>query len=393
MTRHPLRLVAAYALVLASTLAAGGLSACAGDPAAKWRKPVGAARATASPDLSAAGSQPPSVGSSASASGSVGSSASASGLAGSSADITLAFAGDVHFAGRTLALLNQPVTAFGPIAQQLSAADLAMVNLETAVTGRGIEEPKQFHFRAPDTAYEAIKAAGVDAVSIANNHALDYGRVGLADTVAAAQRAGVPAIGAGANAAAAYAPWITQVKGVRIAVLALSQIAELWTSWQATDNEAGIAMARDRSRAVAAVRAARAKADIVVVYVHWGVEGSACPSAEMRTFAQAMAQAGADVVVGTHAHLLLGDGWIGKTYVQYGLGNFLWWRDDSFSNDTGVLTVTIHGGRVVGTALVPASISRTTGQPVSVSDAERDRIAAKYASLRGCTRLASGPSK
>jgi poly-gamma-glutamate synthesis protein (capsule biosynthesis protein) len=232
----------------------------------------------------------------------------------------------------------------------------------------------------------------VDVVTIANNHALDYGRVGLADTVAAAKQAGIPAIGAGANAAEAYAPWVTEVKGVRIAVLAFSQIAELWTSWRATDTQAGIAMARDQSRAVAAVRAARAKADVVVVYVHWGVEGSSCPSGEMRTFAETMARAGADIVVGTHAHLLLGDGWIGKTYVQFGLGNFLWWRDDSFSNDTGVLTVTLRGGRVAETALVPAVISRTTGQPTPVSGAERTRIATKYAGLRGCAKLAAKPS-
>jgi poly-gamma-glutamate synthesis protein (capsule biosynthesis protein) len=360
-------LALALALAVACALTAGGATACGGTSAAQWRDPAGSSSRT-SP-----ASGPASPGA-------------------TSSDITLAFAGDVHFAGRTLTLLDQPATAFGPIAQQLSAADVAMVNLETAITGRGAEEPKTFHFRAPDSAYQAIKAAGVDVVTIANNHALDYGRVGLADTVAAAKQAGVPAIGAGANAAEAYAPWVTEVKGVRIAVLAFSQIAELWTSWRATDTQAGIAMARDQSRAVAAVRAARAKADVVVVYVHWGVEGSSCPSGEMRTFAETMARAGADIVVGTHAHLLLGDGWIGKTYVQFGLGNFLWWRDDSFSNDTGVLTVTLRGGRVAETALVPAVISRTTGQPVPVSGAEQERIAAKYAGLRRCAKLAAKPS-
>ncbi|HET6213942.1 MAG TPA: CapA family protein, partial [Micromonosporaceae bacterium] len=172
------------------------------------------------------------------------------------ADITLAFAGDVHFADRTLPLLDHPATAFGPIAATLAAADVAMVNLETAVTGRGTPEPKTFHFRAPANAFAAVKAAGVDVVTIANNHALDYGRVGLADTVAAARAAGVPAIGGGTDAGAAYAPWITVVRGTTIAFLGFDQVAELWTSWKATDSRPGLAMARDLPRAVAAVRAA-----------------------------------------------------------------------------------------------------------------------------------------
>jgi poly-gamma-glutamate synthesis protein (capsule biosynthesis protein) len=307
-------------------------------------------------------------------------------------EVTLAFAGDVHFTGRTGRLLADPGTAFGPIAPVLAAADIAMVNLESAVTTRGTPEPKTFHFRAPATAYAAVKAAGVDVVTIANNHALDYGRVGLADTVAAAGAAGVPAIGAGANAAAAYAPWITEVRGTRIAFLGFNQVAELWTSWQATETRAGIAMARDVPRATAAVKAAAQEADVVVVYVHWGVEGQSCPSAEMRSFAAEMARAGADLVVGTHAHLLLGDGWLGRTYVQYGLGNFVWWRDDAFSNDTGVLRVTLRDGVVAGTELVPARISRGTGQPAAVAGAEATRITKKYADLRACTRLSPRPS-
>jgi poly-gamma-glutamate synthesis protein (capsule biosynthesis protein) len=306
-------------------------------------------------------------------------------------EVTLAFAGDVHFTGRTAKLLERPETAFGPISPVLAAADVAMVNLESAVTTRGTPEPKTFHFRAPASAYQAVKAAGVDVVTIANNHALDYGRVGLADTVAAAGAAGVPAIGAGANAAA-YAPWITEVRGTRIAFLAFSQVAELWDSWKATETRAGIAMARDLPYATAAVRAAGQGADVVVVYVHWGVEGNSCPSAEMRAFAAEMAEAGADLVVGTHAHLLLGDGWWGRTFVQYGLGNFVWWRDDAYSNDTGVLRVTLRDGVIAGTELVPARISRSTGQPAVATGAEATRITKKYAGLRGCTKLAARPS-
>jgi poly-gamma-glutamate capsule biosynthesis protein CapA/YwtB (metallophosphatase superfamily) len=303
-------------------------------------------------------------------------------------DVTLAFAGDVHFMDRTASLLTDPATALGPIAPVLGGADLAMVNLETAVTERGTPEPKQFHFRAPASAFDAVRAAGVDVVTIANNHSLDYGQVGLGDTLDNARRAGVPAIGAGRDAAEAYAPWVTTVRGTRIAFVAVSQVHELEYSWAAKDDRPGVAMAVDVARASAAVRAAKAQADVVVVYVHWGVEGNSCPTAEMKNFAAQMSAAGATVVLGTHAHLLLGQGHLGRTYVDYGLGNFLWWRDDAFSNDTGVLRLTLHDGVVSRSELVPASISRTTGQPLPVSGAEADRIVAKFNDLHGCTGLA-----
>jgi poly-gamma-glutamate synthesis protein (capsule biosynthesis protein) len=296
-------------------------------------------------------------------------------------EITLAFAGDVHFAGRTLDLLDTPETAFGPMARTLAGADLAMVNLETAVTARGRPAPKEFHFRAPASAFTAVRAAGVDVLTVANNHVLDYGPEGLVDTLDAARRAGVPAVGAGPTAPEAYAPWLAQVRGVRIAFLGFSQVGELWQEWRATADRPGIAVTREPARAAAAVRAAGTVADVTVVYVHWGSEGSACPTPEMRDFARAMAAAGADVVVGTHAHLLLGEDWHGSTYVQYGLGNFVWWRDDAFSNDTGVLVVRLRGTRVAGARLVPAVISRRTGQPLPAVGRDARRIDAVYEAL------------
>jgi poly-gamma-glutamate capsule biosynthesis protein CapA/YwtB (metallophosphatase superfamily) len=311
------------------------------------------------------------------------------------AEITLAFAGDVHFAERTLTLLSSPATAFGPVADVFKSADVAMVNLETAVTERGTPEPKTFHFRAPATAYEAIKAAGIDVVTVANNHGLDYGRVGLEDTLSSAAAAKMPTVGGGADAAAAYAPWVTTVKGVKIAFLGMSQILELASTWVAKDSRSGIAMAYDpatTARAVAAVQAARTQADVVVVYLHWGQEYNECPTAAMKTLARKLSDAGATMIVGTHAHVLVGDGWLGKTFVSYGLSNFLWWYNDAGSNDTGVLRVTLSGSAIAKTDFVPAYISRTTGQPIPSTGAEASRISAKFEALRPCTGLAASPS-
>jgi poly-gamma-glutamate capsule biosynthesis protein CapA/YwtB (metallophosphatase superfamily) len=308
-------------------------------------------------------------------------------------EITLAFGGDVHFTERTLKLLDNPATAFGPVAAIFQAADVSMVNLETAVTTRGTPEPKTYHFRAPATAFDAVKAAGLDAVSQANNHSLDYGQVGLADTFSAAKAAGVPVVGAGTNATAAYTPWITTVKGVRIAILAFSQIGELSTTWVATDTRPGIALAYTQQqidRAAAAVRAATTVADVVVVFMHWGEERNQCPIALQRTAARAFADAGAKIVVGTHAHVMQGDGWLGQTYVAYGMSNFVWYINSQ--NDTGVIRVTLSGAQVVKTEFLPAYIDRSTGQPIPSTGAEATRISAAHAALRGCTGLVDGPA-
>jgi poly-gamma-glutamate synthesis protein (capsule biosynthesis protein) len=308
------------------------------------------------------------------------------------ARITLAFAGDVHFAERTATrLAADPTTAFGEAAAALRAADLTMVNLETAVTERGSPEPKEFHFRTPATAFAALRAAGVDVATMANNHAADYGPVGLADTLAAIRSTRFPTIGIGADAAHAYAPYDVTVRGHRVALLAASQIRDrTLAAWSAGASSPGIASAYD-DRLVAAVRAARHRAEVVVVYLHWGVEGQGCPSGDQRAVAARLAAAGADAVVGTHAHLLLGAGWLGPTYVAYGLGNYLWWRNSAYSDDTGVLRLTFAGRRVVAATLAPARID-TRGVPVPATGTTAARIQGKWTDLVGCTGLGTAPS-
>ncbi len=198
--------------------------------------------------------------------------------AGSAAgDITLAFAGDVNFAGRTARLLGDPATAFGPVTGLLRSADFAAVNLETAITRGGTPQRKTYHFRAPAAAFTALRDAGINLVTMANNHVLDYGPAGLADTLAAARAARFPYVGIGASAAAAWAPYLTTIKGVRLAVIGVSQVAELASSWVATSTRPGEANAIDLARTLAAVRYATRLANVVIVFMHWGTEGRACP--------------------------------------------------------------------------------------------------------------------
>jgi poly-gamma-glutamate synthesis protein (capsule biosynthesis protein) len=305
--------------------------------------------------------------------------------------VTLAFAGDVHFMkvpGARLA--RNPDTALGPVAAVLRRADVAMVNLETTVTTRGTPQPKHYVFRAPPTAFRALRAAGVDVATMGNNHGMDYGLVGLRDSLAAAAAARFPVVGIGRDATRAYAPWLVSVRGQRVAILGATQVLEpgLRAAWTAGSRKPGLASAYDQARLAAAVRGARRTADTVVVYVHWGEEGNPCPTGLQRRLAHLLARAGADVVVGTHAHTLQGSGWLGRTYVAYGLGNFYWWNWFSEPNrTTGVLTLTLGTQAVQRIAWTPAVIRQ--GAPVPLTGPAATKARARFAAARGCTDLAA----
>ncbi|MFE6865077.1 CapA family protein [Kitasatospora sp. NPDC057692] len=310
--------------------------------------------------------------------------------------ITVAFAGDVHFEGRTETRLAvpPPEPALGPIAKTLSAADLAVLNLETAITDRGAPEPKTYTFRTSPKALTALKDSGVDVVSLANNHAVDFGADGLADTLAAKASSPVPIVGFGRNAQEAYAPYVTTVRGVKVAVVAASQVEDLTNQkWRAGANKPGIASALDTATLLKAVGEAKRQAPVVLVYLHWGDEGKACPTGAQTAIAKKLAAAGATAVVGTHAHTMLGAGMIGDTYIGYGFGNFLWYGTSNYanSNETGVTTLTVSpAGKVLGEDFAPATID-DTGVPVPQSGAAAAAALKRRDGLRGCTGLAPVP--
>ncbi|MER6395315.1 CapA family protein [Kitasatospora sp. NPDC001603] len=333
-----------------------------------------------------------------SAAGTTGAAASASPSASASAprpdgSITVAFAGDVHFEGRTEARLAVKASeqALGPIATTLSDADLAVLNLETAITDRGAPEPKTYTFRTSPKALTALKDSGVDVVSMANNHAVDFGADGLTDTLAAKDSAPIPVVGVGRNAKEAYAPYVTTVRGVKVAVLAASQVEDLTNQkWRAGATKPGIASALDAAALVKAVEEAKKQAPVVLVYLHWGDEGKACPTGAQSAIAKKLATAGATAVVGTHAHTMLGSGMLGSTYIGYGFGNFLWYGTSDYanSNETGVTTLTLTAaGKVTGEVFTPATVDGQ-GLPVPQTGAAATAALKRRDGLRGCTGLA-----
>lgn len=305
--------------------------------------------------------------------------------------MTLAFGGDTHFEARIAKRLSDdPSSTIGPISTVLSAADLAMVNLETAITSGGTPEKKTYVFRAPASAFEALRSAGVDVVSMANNHGFDYGPTGLRDTLAAAAASRFPVVGIGADATQAFRPYIVTVKGQRIAFLAATQVIDssLRESWSAGTGKPGIASAFDEKRLRDSIAAAQKVADTVVVYVHWGEERNRCPIDRQQRLVRVLVDSGADVVVGTHAHVLQGAGYLNGAYVAFGLGNFVWYSVNSEEAiTTGVLRVTVRGRNVSAQTWTPARIEQ--GSPIALTGSAATAATAKWASLRSCTGLAA----
>lgn len=279
------------------------------------------------------------------------------------APVRIAVAGDVHFEGAIAARLRRPATALAPATTALAAADLAIVNLESSVGSGGRPEAgKRFTFSASASAFRALAAAGIDVVSMANNHALDFGRARLPSTFVAARRAAaadppLAVVGIGADEDEAFAAAITDVGGTRVATIAASAAdqdptADPTRAWAAGPSRSGVAGALDPRRLLREVRLADRTADVVVTYLHWGVQGERCPSDDQRSLARRLVASGADVVVGSHAHELQGDGRLGPGYVAYGLGNFAWYSP----GPTGVLTLTVRPPREpAGRAEVTAS--------------------------------------
>lgn len=254
--------------------------------------------------------------------------------------ITIALVGDILPAARVLELMNKNGYdyPYREAKEILSAADITAGNLESAITNRGSEaKDKQYLFRAPPETLPAIKEAGFDYLSLANNHTLDYGWEGLQDTMDYLDDAELQHSGSGNDDREAFTPAYIERKGMTVAIISVTRVVPV-TEWKADRNHAGVAEAYSTDRTVTAIEAAKENADLVVVMVHWGVERSETPVAHQTDLAYQFVDAGADLVVGSHPHVLQGfESYKGK-WIAYSLGNFVFSTTASTkTSETGVL--------------------------------------------------------
>ncbi|TCZ70214.1 CapA family protein [Paenibacillus albiflavus] len=239
-------------------------------------------------------------------------------------DVSIVIMGDILLGDTVYPHLERngfeyPYREIKPI---LEKADVAVGNLEFAVTTRGVKENKTWTFRAGPEVLPAMVEAGFDAVSLANNHAIDYGRQGLLDTLDNVKQAGMGLFGAGQDEKEAYSPWVIEKGGKKFAFLGFSRIVRSET-WKATPTQPGVAETHQTDRALAAIGRAKENNDVVIVYPHWGTENTTEVEPYQHKLAQAYIDAGADLVIGAHPHMLQGlEQYKGK-WIMYSLGNFI----------------------------------------------------------------------
>ena len=235
--------------------------------------------------------------------------------------LTIAFVGDLMLARDVTTLLEADGVGYAleralPL---FEGADLVVGNLEGTLTDRGEPLVKTYAFRTPPALVGAL--APFDAVSLANNHSTDFGTAGLQDTLTALDGAGIEAFGAGLDAASAEAPVILEAHGLRVAILGVDDIGEVIP---ATETQAGVAFAPvDPSALAPRIEAAAREVDFVVLFMHAGTEYDPVPSDRQRALAHAAIDAGADLVIGAHPHVLQPFEEYRDGLIAYSLGNFV----------------------------------------------------------------------
>jgi len=209
------------------------------------------------------------------------------------------------------------------LTERFAAADVAVVNLETAVSLRGVPEDKEYTFRTEPTSLSYLRDhLGVDLVTVANNHSMDYGADAFVDTLDHLDEYGIAYVGGGRNLKEASTPYIVEIQGRKIAVIGASQVAPTM-GWYATDSRPGHFMAYDTTLVNAAITAAKEICDFVVVYIHWGNELEPVPKPLQVNSARLMIEAGADAIIGSHPHVVQTFEIYNGKPIVYSLGNFL----------------------------------------------------------------------
>ena len=260
---------------------------------------------------------------------------------------------------------------FAEITSRLMLADVTVGNLESALGDQGAPVNKGYTFRAPPEAAQTLSMAGFDLLSLANNHALDYGPQALQQGMDLLHQQDIATVGAGPDQASAHQPYIRQVNGLTLAFLAYVHVpVEVrgfnTQTWTATANHPGLAWA-DPAQIQADVSDACQQADLVIVLLHSGYESVPEPSPPQIAAAHAAIDAGANLVIGHHAHVLQGIEFYRDGVIAYGLGNFAF--EDAGPPESAILNVWLDSDGVRQLEFMPV-ILEPDGHPRPAIEAE-----------------------
>lgn len=286
------------------------------------------------------------------------------------AEIHLLFAGDVYLSDHVLGAYERAGGIDGVLdggyREAIKAADRFIVNEEFPFSTRGTPAPdKQFTFRLPPERVKLLQEMDIDLVTLANNHALDFGTDALLDTIDTLDAAGIAHVGAGRNISEAEAEVIQTIQGKRIAFIGASRVAPV-ASWAAGEDSPGMLLAYDATRLVQKIQSVRAQADYVVVLLHWGIERAEYPNEAQERLGAACIDAGADLIVGAHPHVLQGVRYYKDKPIVYSLGNFVF---GSSIPKTALLEVTLAGDETLAASLRLLPGTSSAGYTRMLSDA------------------------
>ena len=272
----------------------------------------------------------------------------------------LAFVGDMLFTENTLSRYHQQGISSMFSEELLSAmtdADLFMVNEEFPFSTRGeAAEDKQFTFRVDPSYVRIFQEIGVDVATVANNHALDFGVDAFTDSLDTLSQAGIARVGGGRTLSEAKAPVIRTVGDSTVGILGASRVIPV-SSWTAGSARPGMFTAYDQAPLLNEISDLSSQCDYTVVYLHWGIEKDEYPQEYQRKLAYACIDAGADLVVGSHPHVLQGFETYKGKLIAYSLGNFLF---SNSTNPTVLLQVHIKEDGTLAASLIPCT--RVNGQ-------------------------------
>lgn len=273
-----------------------------------------------------------------------------------SGHVTLAFGGDICFhddfsnmnAYRSRS--NGIFDCISPdLISEMQHSDIMMVNNEFPYSSRGVPTPeKTYTFRSKPENVSILHDMGVDIVSLANNHAYDYGPDALCDSVDILNEAGIPFVGAGKNLDEAKKPAYFITGDRTISYVSATQIERFANpdTKEATATTPGVLRTLDPTAFLEVIKEAEANSDFVVVFVHWGSENTDVVEASQRDLATKYIEAGADLIIGGHTHCLQGVEYINHVPIIYSLGNF-WFNSKTL--DTCLVKVVLNGDNNIET--------------------------------------------
>jgi len=301
-------------------------------------------------------------------------------------EITIAFGGDVMFDTYIYYWMSSMGISYpwDDVAHLFRSSDIGVVNFESSSSLRGeTTKPPGYGFRSPPYTLQSLPDAGINYVSLGNNHVLDFGYDAFADTVQNLNHYEMLHSGAGSDLAAATAPAIIEVQGLRVGFLSYTAILP-GTSWKATDSRPGVAALYDEGDVLLAlenITRSKKECDILIVMPHWGVEYADHPTSAQRSLAYRLIDAGADLIVGGHPHVLQGVEFYQDKPIFYSLGNFIFLKMDDDAGKTAVFAITIDRSGFRSCTLYPVFIDNCKANLLPEDSLMYTQILERFATL------------